>query len=127
MKVVYVIGPYRSRNPWEVLQNVQRAEQLGAEVVKLGAMPIITQKITEGINCLADDDFWTEGTKELLRRSDAAITVEAIGYSWRDSIGSVGEVKEMGDVLVRPVFHELNHLRLWLSGQYGRQDKETSK
>jgi hypothetical protein len=117
MKVVYVIGPYRGKTHWEVVENVRRAEQLGLKVAMLGAMPLIPHKNTENFDGLLDDDFWLEGTKELLRRADAAITVEALDLPWRYSVGSAGEVKEMVDVLKRPVFHSLDSLRLWLTDQ----------
>lgn len=119
MKVVYVIGPFRAATHWDLLQNVRQAERLGLEVAKRGAMPLIPHNNTANFNGLLSEDFWVEGTKELLRRADAAITVEAIGGEWQKSVGSVGEVREMGEVLGRPVFHHLEHLRLWLSSQYG--------
>jgi hypothetical protein len=78
-------------------------------------MPLIPHKNTENFNGLLDDAFWIEGTKELLRRCDAAITVEAIGANWKHSVGSVGEVSEMTE-LGRPTFHSLDLLKTWLLG-----------
>lgn len=115
MKVVYIIGPFRGKTHWQVYQNVLNAERLGLEVAKLGAMPLIPHKNTENFDGLLDDEFWVEGTKELLRRADAAITVEALGINWRASTGSSGEVHEMEDVLKRPVFHNLATLARWLA------------
>jgi hypothetical protein len=113
MKVVYIIGPFRAKNHWEVMQNVLRAEMLGLVVARSGSMPLIPHKNTENFNGLLDDDFWLEGTKELLRRCDAAITVEAINYSCDDSAGSKGEIDEMIK-LGRPVFRSLPGLLAWL-------------
>jgi hypothetical protein len=115
MKIVYVIGPFRAPTNWDVCKNVRCAEALGLEVAKLGAMPLIPHKNTENFNGLLDDVFWIEGTQELLRRADAAITVEAMGANWKQSVGSVGEVKEMTK-LGKPTFHSLDSLKLWLSG-----------
>jgi hypothetical protein len=114
MKIVYIIGQFRGKTHWQVYQNVQNAERLGLEVAKLGAMPLIPHTNTGNFDGLLTDEFWIEGTKELLHRSDAAITVEAIGLDWRKSTGSVGEVEDMEEVLKRPVFHSLADLALWL-------------
>ena len=116
MKVVYVIGPYRAKTLWELTENVRTAERLGLEVARLGAMPLIPHKNTENFNGLFSDDFWLEGTKELLRRCDSAITVEALGFAWKSSEGSCGEVDEMAR-LDRPVFHTLEALNSWLKVQ----------
>ena len=113
MKVVYVIGPFRGKTTWDVVLNCRNAELLGLEVAKLGAMPLIPHNNTKNFNGLLEEEFWVEGTKEILRRSDAAITVAAIGFRWEQSQGSIGEVQEM-DRLVRPVFHALPDLEAWL-------------
>lgn len=117
MKVVYVIGPFRGKTSWDVVLNCRRAELLGFAVAKLGAMPLIPHNNTKNFNGLLTEDFWVEGTKELLRRCDAAITVEAIGESWMMSVGSQGEVNEMLHELRRPVFHNLQSLEMWLKSQ----------
>ena len=114
MKVVYIIGPFRGKSHWEVAENVRNAERLGLEVAKLGAMPLIPHKNTENFDGRLTDEFWIEGTKELLRRADAAITVAAIGIDFTMSEGSAGEVHEMEEILKRPVFHSLADLELWL-------------
>jgi hypothetical protein len=97
-----------------LVQNVRNAEMLGFEVGKLGAMPVIPHKNTENFNGLFNDDFWIEGTKELMRRCDAAITVEALGLSYGHSKGSLGEVVEMRIYCGKPFFHSLGDLRFWL-------------
>jgi len=113
MKIVYVIGPLRGPTHWCVSENVRFAERLGLEVARLGAMPLIPHKNTENFDGLLTAEFCIEGTKELLRRSDAAITVEALGADWLHSSGSRGEVLEM-EMLGRPVFHSLESLKVWL-------------
>jgi hypothetical protein len=40
--------------------------------------------------------------------------VDAVGGDWRPSSGSLGEVREMVEVLKRPVFHDLDALARWL-------------
>ena len=98
MKVVYIIGPFRGKSHWEVAENVRNAERLGLEVAKLGAMPLIPHKNTENFDGLLTDEFWIEGTKELLRRADAAITVAAIGIDYTKSEGERGRgTRDGGD------------------------------
>lgn len=116
MKIVYVIGPFRGKTPWDVHQNVSNAEKLGFKVAQAGAMPLIPHKNTEHFDGLLTDDFWIEGTKELLRRCDAAITVSAIDIDWTCSAGSRGEVLEF-ERLGRPVFHSILDLQDWLLKQ----------
>jgi hypothetical protein len=99
---------------WVVEQNVRNAEALAFEVMNLGAFPIIPHANTRFFHGLATYEFWIEGTRILMERSaDFAITVEAIGFPWKHSKGSVGEVEHMG-LLGRPVFHSLRPLRAWL-------------
>lgn len=113
MKIVYVIGPFRAKTRWGVILNVRNAELLGLEVAKLGAMPLIPHNNTKNFDGLLDEEFWVEGTKELLRRCDAAITVAAIDLPYDKSTGSRGEVREMVS-LGRLVFHTLQGLEDWL-------------
>ena len=39
--VVYVAGPYRGKNTFEIKRNIRTAEEVGIEVMALGAMPLI--------------------------------------------------------------------------------------
>jgi hypothetical protein len=55
------------------------------------------------------DEFWLNGTKELLRRCDAAITC----HGWQASKGSVGEVLD-AEARGQPVFHSVEELEAWL-------------
>lgn len=113
MKVGYIIGPFRAPSQWEMAQNIRNAEILGYHVAALGAMPLIPHSNTGNFHGTFTDEFWIEGTKELLHRADFAITVAALDLPWKYSTGSVGEVKEC---LRRemPVFHDLSALKLWL-------------
>lgn len=91
MKLVYVAGPYRGENSWEVEKNIHRARSLGAYVAKeTGAMPVIPHANTAHFDGLKPDEFWIEGTLELMRRCDAII----IGAGWSDSEGTKAEIKE---------------------------------
>jgi hypothetical protein len=114
MKFGYIIGPFRADTPWQVEQNVRNAEALAHEVASLGVFPVVPHANTRFFNGLFTDKFWLEGMRGLMERSaDFAITVEALGFPWRHSTGSVGEIEHMG-LLGRPVFHSLRLLRAWL-------------
>jgi hypothetical protein len=114
MKLGYIIGPFRADTPWEVEQNVRNAEQLGFAVMRLGAFPIIPHANTRFFDKQATDEFWLNGTRELLERAaDFGITVEAIGLPWLHSSGSVDEVTRSAGLSI-PVFHSLFDLEKWL-------------
>lgn len=118
MKLVYVAGKFTGKGATEeeiradVERNIARAVDLGVEVAALGAFPIIPHANTADrrFDKVQPYKFWIEGTKELLRRSDALITVD----NWTDSSGARGEVAEMIDVIRRPVFYTLSELKEWL-------------
>lgn len=114
MKVIYVAGPFRGETAWAIHQNVARAEQLALRVAKLGAMPLCPHKNTENFHGELTDDFWIEGTKELLRRCDAVIMTEY----WQDSAGAKGEFAEAERLGIR-VFLTLYSLGQWLRGAEG--------
>ena len=113
MKVIYVIGPFRGRNGWEVAENIRDAERVGMLVAEAGAMPLIPHANTGSFDRTLSDKFWLRGTFALARRCDAAITVTAIGKSWSLSEGSLAEVEYFREAGL-PVFHGIYNLRTWL-------------
>ncbi len=44
MKIIFISGPYRGANTWEVEQNVRRAEALALEVWRLGHVAIYNDR-----------------------------------------------------------------------------------
>ena len=109
MKIVYVAGPFRAPTTWQVEQNVRRAEEMGLEVARLGAMPLIPHTNTRFFDGELPDQFWLDGTMALLRACDAVMLVPG----WERSSGARAERK---DALARkvPVFSDLFALRQWL-------------
>lgn len=116
MKIVYIAGPYRGPNAWEIEANIRRAEVLGMKVAGIGAMPLMPHANTRYSHGLYDDEFWIEGTLELMRRCDAIMVVT---HDRGTSLGTEGEIKEAHD-LEMPVFFEnqdgLRRLEDWLRG-----------
>ncbi len=109
MKAVYVAGPFRAANDFEVGANIRRAEEIGLEVAKLGASPVIPHANTRSLHHHMPEPFMLEATLELMRRCDALILVEG----WRESAGTRDEMQE-AHWLGIPVFYTLFGLKNWL-------------
>lgn len=114
MKVVYVAGPYRAPTHWGVVQNIRRAEEVGLEVAKLGVMPCVPHLASGSFGGEMPEEFWLEGTMDLLRRCDAVVLVPG----WRESRGTLDELCEAGALKI-PVFYSPATLGRWL----GREAK----
>jgi hypothetical protein len=107
MKVVFIAGPFRASTPWKIEQNIRKAETLSLEVAYAGFMPLCPHTNTRFFDGECSDQFWLEGTSELLRRCDALLTVKG----WEDSIGARAEVTlAKGEKI--PIFHSLEDLVL---------------
>jgi hypothetical protein len=122
MLLVYIVGPYRAATPWEIERNVRRAEDVAAQVVALGAYPVIPHANTRFFQGLADDDFFLEATQELLLRCDAAMLVPG----WQASEGSIGEI-ELAQAEGVPCFEHLDKLQAWIVGQTIAQGLDVGK
>jgi hypothetical protein len=89
-KVVYIAGPFRGPNAWEVEKNIRRAEELAFEVNSLGGcIALCPHTNTRFFSGTLTDEFWLEGTKELLRRCDAV----AFTADWKRSVGARDELR----------------------------------
>ena len=97
-RLVYIAGPYRGRDSWEVERNIFRARELGAEAASRGFMPVIPHANTA--HFAGADEFWLEGTLELMRRCDEVWVLP----DWTRSSGTRGEVAEALR-LGLPVYH----------------------
>lgn len=109
MRVVFIAGPFRGPTPWDIAENVRRAERLGLAVAQLGAMPLIPHANTALFHGQGTEQFWLDGTLELLRRSDAVMLTE----NWRDSVGGRAE-REHAIERGIPVFSDIDELEEWL-------------
>lgn len=110
MTVVYVAGPYRGANAWEIEENIRRAERLALQVWRAGAAAICPHTNTRFFQGAAPDAVWLAGDLELLGRCDAILLTP----NWRESTGAVAE----HDFAVRrglPVFHEVRDLCTWMT------------
>lgn len=112
MKLVFVAGPYRAANEWDILTNVRKAEAAALAIWRLGASVICPHKNTQNFGGAAPDEVWLAGAIEQVRRSDAVFCVD----NWEYSAGALNEVnvaKELG----LPVFTHINDLDAWLKGR----------
>lgn len=110
MKLIYVAGKYRGDRPIDVKRNIRLADMAGEYIVEYtGHMPVIPHKNTEGYEGLQGDDFFLEGTLELMRRCDAVYLLP----KWEESSGARGEEAEARR-LGMPVFTSLPKLSDWL-------------
>jgi hypothetical protein len=90
MRIVYVAGPYRDPCHFQVHQNIARAIGAGAEIVRLGAIPLVPHANAHYYDGLQSDVFWLSGTLELMRRCDGVVVCD----DWEGSVGTMGEVME---------------------------------
>jgi hypothetical protein len=115
MTVVYVAGPYRGATPWEIEQHVRKAEELAYRVARLGAMPLCPHANTRFFHGTLSDEFWLEGTIELMSRCDAVILTD----DWHLSANTRGEVTRAHQLNL-PVFDHVESLRVWLMKGEGK-------
>jgi hypothetical protein len=111
MIVVYIAGPFRGPNAWEIEQNIRRAEALALAAWRLGGIAVICPHTnTRFFHNAAPDDIWLEGDLEILRRCDAVLTTD----DWTRSSGAVAEVEEASrrNLLI---FRTLDELRGYLA------------
>jgi nucleoside 2-deoxyribosyltransferase len=105
VKVIYIAGKYRGPTPWAVEQNIRAAEEVAARVIRAGMMPLCPHKNTAHMEGLADDQFFLDGTLELMRRCDAVLLVP----NWHQSEGARAEIVE-AERLGLPVFGTAGHI-----------------
>ena len=67
MQLVYIAGPFRGANAWEIEQNVHRAERVAAQVCALGAVAVCPHSLYRNFHGLLPDQFWIAATLEFMR------------------------------------------------------------
>lgn len=109
MKVIYIAGPYRGANNWEIHQNVNRASALALEVWKLGHAALCPHANTAHFQFACEDKVFLDGDLELLKRCDAVLLTP----DWMKSEGAKAEATFADDNDL-PVFLTLGGLKYWL-------------
>jgi len=109
--LVYIAGPFRGANAWEVENNIRDAESYGFKVAEIGAVPVIPHTMYRFWDGTLTDEFWLAATLETMRRCDAVLLLP----NWKRSTGSKAEKAE-AIRLGMPVFESQPFLALrkWL-------------
>ena len=113
MKLIYIAAKFSAPTREGVEANIRAAVELGLEVARIGACPVIPHANTahpefEHIQPYA---FWIEATMALLLRCDAIL----MHPNWRESSGAHGE-HDAAEKRGMAVFYSVDELRDWLEG-----------
>lgn len=91
MKLAYVAGAYRSRlgphDHYGILKNIQKAEEVAANLWQMGFAAICPHKNTAFFDGLCDGERFLAGDMEMLKRCDLIVMVPG----WSHSRGAVAE------------------------------------
>jgi hypothetical protein len=86
---VYIAGPFRAKNSWELECNIREAEQRAYQVARDGMIPVCPHTMYRYFDGTLTDEYWLQATAELLDVCDMVW----LGTGWHESVGSVGEAK----------------------------------
>lgn len=109
MKVIYVAGPFRGKDSWEMENNIRRAEAIALEVWRAGAAAICPHANTRFFQGTAPDSVWLDGDLDILRRCDAVLMTP----DWERSAGARAE-RDLALKLGIPVLYELADVRAFI-------------
>lgn len=101
--LIYIAGAYRGKTRYRVDLNIHAARHVGVLMAAKGWYPVIPHANTYHFDDLIElpQEFWLEGTLELMRKCDAVIFVPG----WENSDGSQGEYKE-AERLGKAIYYE---------------------
>jgi len=88
MKVAYIMGPYRAKTIYEMVQNIRRAEVVALKYWEKGYAVICPHKNTALLDGFLPDEVWLKGDRELIKRSDVVVVMK----DWEKSEGSTIEL-----------------------------------
>ncbi len=109
VKVIYIAGPFRASNAWDIEKNIRRAEEAALEVWRMGAAVVCPHTNTRFFQGAAPDHVWLSGDIEILKRCDAVLLIDG----WERSTGARAE-KRAAEVAALPVFQSQLALKVWL-------------
>ena len=109
MFVIYVAGPYKGSNAWEIEKNIRHAEAYAKSIWQLGAVGLCPHTNNRFFYGSFSEDTAFRGCVELLHRSDAIFMCPG----WEGSTGSKDE-RDEAMLLGIPVFYSLEGLAIWL-------------
>ena len=89
MRVIYVAGPFRACNSWEMECNIRRAETVALDVWRAGYVALCPHLNTRFFQGTLPDETWLKGDLEMLSRCDGMVLVAG----WEGSAGTIEEIK----------------------------------
>lgn len=111
-RLVYLAGPYTAPTRAGVEVNIRAAEDVGIEVARLGAFPVLPHA-----NCARPEfsdvqpyTFWIDGTMALMFACEAVLMLP----NYQQSPGACGELSAANSAGM-PVFYSLDELKAWLT------------
>lgn len=107
-KLIYIAGPFRDSSPWEVEQNVRRAEFWSLACWRQGLAAICPHTHTrhfDNVEGVSTSDF-IDGTLAMLAVCDAMLVVTDRGKHAKSS-GTLGEIRYAQEYRI-PVFYSHN-------------------
>lgn len=75
MRLVFIAAPFRGATPWEVAENVRRAERAALEVWRAGAVAVCPQSMSALFDKEGPDERYLDGWLAMLERCDAVLVV----------------------------------------------------
>jgi nucleoside 2-deoxyribosyltransferase len=109
--VIYIAGPFRAKTPWLVEENIRLAERTAIRVALAGHIPLCPHTMYRFFDGSAPDEFWLEGTQELLRRCDGIV----MSTGWPQSSGSQAELG-LAQARRMPVWMSIEEFETWAEG-----------
>ena len=110
MRVVYLAGPFRGKDHFEIHQNICRAEELSLQIWRAGAACLCPHLNTAHFQGAGPDDIWLNGDIEMLRRCDGVLMTP----DWRRSMGATAEHEFAAQHRI-PVFYSIEEVVEWLA------------
>lgn len=82
--IMFISGPYRGDNEWEVTKNIRNAELVALKYWKKGYVVICPHKNSSYFGGELPDHRWLDGDLEILGRCDGIVMMQ----NWRESAGA---------------------------------------
>lgn len=108
-KLVYIAGPYRSDQEWQVWDNIMMARDYAVAVWKAGGVPITPHLLSMLMGGVLPIEEFLEGDCEIIKRCDAFFLVGA----WQGSKGALVE-KKFAEEKGIPIFMTMTDVKIFL-------------
>lgn len=99
--IVYIASKFRGATPWDVEQNIRRAEEAALQVARAGHVPLCPHTMYRHFDKALPDEFWLAATIALLERCDAILMLPG----WESSRGACAELERAQSKLGMRVFY----------------------